>query len=208
MCEVLGVKELYMLGWPDVLWECTHERAEAVAEVIREVRPDVILGHMPWGEFQTQLSDVHAVAGHLTRMAARYCSDSLAQIDGLEPHHTKAIFWFPMMGLADTAFRMGAGVVADIWIDITPVIEKKCHAIDLLVSQGYQGQAARKILEAREGRWGMLCGCSYAEPWMRDRAPRYASLPVRPQDLDKSYTPNDLPGDLLLCKDIPPLEGP
>lgn len=203
MCAALGIGGLTMFGWPDVLWQCAHERVQEIAQVIRKIKPDVILGHMPWGEFQSQLTDVHAIAGHMTRMAARYCSDSLPQIDGLEPHHTKAIFWFPMMGASDTAFRMGTGIVCDIWIDITTVIEKKCNAIDLLVSQGYQGQAARKILESREGRWGMLCGCSYAEPWMWDKAPRYGMLPVRPGDLDKRYTPNDLPGDLMLCRDIP-----
>jgi len=203
MCEVLGIQRLYTFCWPDVVLECTHERIEQIAQIIRQVRPDVILGHMLWGEFQSQMTDVHAIAGHMTRMAARYCSDSMPQIDGHEPHHTKAMFWFPMMGMADMAFRMGTGPVCDVWIDITSVIEIKCQAIDLLVSQGYQGACARKVLESREGRWGMSCGCSYAEPWMRDRAPRYALLPVRSEDLDKQYTPNDVPGDQILCKDLP-----
>ena len=108
-----------------------------------------------------------------------------------------------MMGMADTAFRMGSGSVCDLWVDITPVIELKCRVIDLLVSQGYQGACARKLLEAREGRWGMLCGCSYAEPWVRDRAPRFPHLPMRPDDLRKKYVPNDLPGDQMRCKGLP-----
>ena len=61
----------------------------------------------------------------------------------------------------------------------------------------------RKVVEARDGRWGMLCGCSYAEPWMRDRAVRYTHLPVRREDLRKQYVPNDLPGDQILCLDVP-----
>ena len=207
ICDILGVQELYMFGWPDTFWQCTHEGIDQIARVIRTVRPDVVLAHMPWGELQSQLTDVHAIAGHMSRMAVRYCADSLPQLDGHDPHHTKLVFYFPMMGMADTAFMGGTGVVSDIWIDITSVVAKKIHAIDQLISQGYQGSCARKLVEAREGRWGMLCGCSYAEPWMHERAPRYDHLPVRPSDLAKGYTPNDLPGDGILCPDVP-LEVP
>jgi len=204
MCDFLGIKKMYAFGWSDVCWSVSHDRIEQIAEVIREVKPDILLTHIPWGELQTPQIDVHASVGQMARMAARYCSDSLPQIDGHNPHHVKGIYYFPMMGMADTAFNLGNGTVCDIWIDITSVVQKKVHVIELLVSQGYQGACARKIVEAREGRWGSLCGCSYAEPWVRDRAVRYAHLPVRPEDLDKKYVPNDLPGDLMICKDIPP----
>ena len=207
MCDFLGIKKMYAFGWPDYQWECTHEKIMQIAEVVREVRPDVVLTTAPWGEVQSQLTDVHAVTGHLTRMAARYCSDSLPQLDGHQPHHTKAIFYVPMMGMADTSNMAGTGVVCDVWVDITSVVKKKIQCIDLLVSQGYQGSCARKIIEAREGRWGMLCGCSYAEPWIRDKAVRYNALPIRPGDLDKKYTPNDVPGDLMICRDVPLLSN-
>ena len=48
----------------------------------------------------------------------------------------------------------------------------------------------------------MLAGCSYAEPWMSDKPPRYNSLPVRNEDLDKAFVANDLPGDLMIARDI------
>jgi hypothetical protein len=38
---------------------------------------------------------------------------------------------------------------------------------------------------------------------MRDRAVRYTHLPVRPEDLNKDYVPNDLPGDSILCPSVP-----
>ena len=201
ICRILGIRELQALGWPDHHWTIDQERIEAIAAIIHQVRPDVVCTHMPM-QNQIPMSDVHAVVGHLVRLACRYCSDSMPQLDGHEPHHTKAIFYFPDIGMADTQSMFGAGIVCDIWVDITRVVEKKIHAIDQLVSQGYHGTAARKIIEARDGRWGMLAGCSYAEPWMRDRAPRSAFLPVREEDLDKSFTPNDLPGDLMICRDL------
>ena len=202
MCETLGIQELITFGWPDVIWPVSQDRVKAIADVVYQVKPDVALTHMPV-ETRMQMNDIHAITGQLTRLAVRYCSDSLPQIDGREPHHTKMTFYQAMWGMADTAFMLGHGIVCDTWVDITPVVEKKIRAIDQLVTQGYQGAAARKIVEAREGRWGMLAGCAYAEPWMRDRAARYPCLPVRSEDLDKGYTPNDLPGDLLLCHGIP-----
>ena len=202
MCEVLGIKRMISFGWPDVIWPVCQEKVAQMAEAIYELRPEVVLTHMPL-ELIPQMNDVHAVAGQLTRLAIRYCSDSLPQIDGREPHHTKLLFYYPMGGVSDTSFMLGHGIVCDTWVDITPVIEKKIRAMDCLISQGYQGHAARKIVESREGRWGMLAGCSYAEPWMRDRAARYQCLPVRPEDLEKGYTPNDLPGETLLCQKIP-----
>ena len=82
-------------------------------------------------------------------------------------------------------------------------MEKKISAIGQCVSQGYQGTCARKIIEARDGQWGMLCGCSYAEPWLRERAPCCRCLPIRDEDLDKPFYVNDLPGDLMISHDVP-----
>ena len=183
-------------------WLLSTENVAAIAEVIFDVRPDVILTHIP-KQNQIPTSDIHAVVGQLVRLAGRYCSDAQPQIDGHEPHHTKLIFYFPDIGMADAKITFADGIVCDLWVDITPVVAKKIHAMDQCVSQGYHKTAARKIMEARDGRWGMLAGCSYAEPWMRDMQPRYSSLPVRDRDLDKAFHANDLASDQTVCQDIP-----
>lgn len=207
ICDLLGIKELIALGWPDVHWTISQDRIDPIAQVIRNVRPDVVCTHRPI-QNQIPTCDIHAVAGQLVRLACRHCSDSMLQIDGHEAHHTKTIYYFPDVGMADTTSMFGSGIVCDVWVDITPVIQKKIHAMDQLVSQGYHGTAARKIVEARDDRWGMLAGCSYAEPWMRDRAPRYPCLPVTSEELDKGFTANDLPGDLMICRDVPSATEP
>ena len=201
MCEVLGIGNLIALGWPDVHWTISTDNIVAIADVIFDVCPDVILTHIP-KQNQIPTSDIHAVVGQLVRLAQRYCSDAMPQIDGHEPHHTKLIFYFPDCGMADTKIMFGEGIVCNVWVDITPVVEKKIHAMDQCVSQGYHETCARKIMEAIYGRWGMLAECSYAEPWMREQPTRYSSLPVRDEDLDKAYYANDLPGDLMISRDI------
>ena len=200
-CEILGISKLIAFGWPDVHWTLSIDNIVAIADVIFDVRPDVILTHIP-KQNQIPTSDIHAVVGQLVRLATQYCNDALPQTDGHEAHHTKLTFYFPDIGMADARSMLCEGIVCDMWVDITPVVEKKIHAMDQCVSQGYHETCARKIMEAIYGRWGMLAECSYAEPWMREQPTRYSSLPVRDEDLDKAYYANDLPGDLMISRDI------
>ena len=81
------------------------------------------------------------------------------------------------------------GITPDVWIDTSSVIEKKVHAIDQLVSQGYHGPTARRIVEARDGRWGMIAGSAYAEPFIRPFGLIYDSLPMSPRSLRDAYQP-------------------
>jgi hypothetical protein len=92
--------------------------------------------------------------------------------------------------------------VADVWVDITPVIERKVRAMDQIVSQAYHGATARKIVEAREGRWGMLSGVSYAEAFVRGGR-TYRALPMPDGWAERSFVPNDLPGDKVIAVDVP-----
>ena len=74
-------------------------------------------------------------------------------------------------------------------MDITSVIHKKVQAMDQLVSQGYHGETARGIAEARDGRWGMIAQCAYAEPFLRPTGITYDSLPMPKSVLGKEYEP-------------------
>ncbi len=132
-CEILGIRKLVAFGWPDVHWTLSADNVEQIIEVIYQIRPDVVLTHIP-KQNQIPTSDIHTVAGQLVRLAVRYCSDSMSQIDGHEPHHTKLTFYFPDIGMADTSSGFGEGLVCDVWVDISSVIEKKIHAMDQCVS--------------------------------------------------------------------------
>ena len=100
------------------------------------------------------------------------------------------------------------GLVADFYVDTTSVIERKVQAFDQYVSQGYEGQFARKVVEARDGRHGMHAEASYAEPFLLSRSVTYDSLPVAPRLLDGAYVANNLPGDQLLAWNVPSATPP
>ena len=133
----------------------------------------------------------------------------IPQIDGVEPHFVKELFFFLMDQSMDTRSNIDTpGIVADFFIDTTSVIERKVQAFDQYVSQGYEGQFARKVVEARDGRHGMHAEASYAEPFLLSRSVTHDALPVSPRLMDSTYVANNLPGDRLLAHIVPSATPP
>ena len=108
-CDVLGVKELHILGYRDSGMAGTpdnhHPRAlmqsdraavvEKVVEIIRKVRPQVIVTFDPNGGYG---HPDHIAIHEATRdafLAARNGSDALNnRADGLEPHSPAKLYYF------------------------------------------------------------------------------------------------------------------
>ena len=207
IAEILGVKELLFLGWTDQEIESSREKVAEICEIILRVRPDIVICHLPTGVGDVE--DDHPVVGQIAASAVRMAANRVAQFDGIEPHRVKQMF-FSFAGGEELNSRnvFGGGIVPDVWIDTTPVIEKKVHAIDQLVSQGYQEDCARWIVEARDGRWGMIAGCAYAEPFLRPQGITYGELPMPDRVRDKQYVPTDMPRQRTSAHQIPSATPP
>jgi LmbE family N-acetylglucosaminyl deacetylase len=199
---ILGVTDVRFLGWTDeVHLEVSAERVAELAAVILDVKPDLILAPLPHQEMGG--IDPHATVGRLTVLARTHAESRIRQVDGITAHHTKELMYYPMGGeIADTRDPLVAGIVCDVWVDTTRVIDRKVRALDQIVSQGYHGPVGRKIVEARDGRWGMLAGTAYAEPFLRGGR-TYDELPMTQRVLDHVYQPTDLPGDTLVASAVP-----
>jgi LmbE family N-acetylglucosaminyl deacetylase len=199
--EILGVKDVRFLGWADGPLEATADRIAEVGAVILDVRPDLILAPLP--HHQMGGTDAHASVGRMALLARRHAESRMRQVDGVAGHHTKELMHYPMGGdIADSADPFVDGIVCDVWIDTSRVIDRKVRAIDQMVSQAYHGAVARKIVEARDGRWGMIAGCSYAEPWLRGGR-TYDELPMTPRVLGEVYHPTSLPGEAIVASAVP-----
>ena len=164
VCSLLGLAPPHFLFTPDRTFNPSRSTALRISHEIEKLKPDIIITHMPISN--AKYSGEHEVVGETVRRAIV-----------LSKHKPDQAFYFPMDNSLDTTDMLCHGLVCDIWIDTTPVIKKKLAAINLIKSQGYDGKCARKIIEARDGRWGMLAGCSYAEPFLRARAQTYEHLP-------------------------------
>jgi len=204
--RIIGIANTEFMSWDRDFFNATDERITTLAHVIVRYRPDVILTHYPIGPY---LIDSNAFAGIYATRAMHEATTLIPQVDGVEPHFTKELFFFLMDQSMDTRSNIDTpGLVADFYIDTTSVIERKVQAFDQYVSQGYEGQFARKVVEARDGRHGMHAESSYAEPFLQSRSVTHDSLPIAQRLLDGTYVANNLPGDQLLAWNVPSATPP
>ncbi len=197
---IIGTHSPMFLGWPDEHEPLGLRHDREIAEVILRLRPDMVVSHLPHHTYGPAV-DAHSSVGSSVARAIELAGSRISQLDGERAHWVRERMWFPQGELADSRDLLNPGIVADVWVDITPVIERKVQAIDQIVSQSYQGRTARKLVESREGRWGMLSGCSYAEPFVRGGR-TYPALPMPPMQ-SEDHIPNDLPGDQVIAIDVP-----
>jgi hypothetical protein len=142
--------------------------------------------------------------------ALEVVSNRVMEFDGVDAYHgVKQVFFSVNAGKElNSNDQLAQGLVPDVWIDTTPVIHKKLAAIDQLVSQGYHGETARWIVEARDGRRGMIADCAYAEPFLRPAAITYDSLPMPPRVVGRKFRPTVLHRARGTARDIPSATPP
>ena len=203
--EIIGFRNVEFLGWDPEYFNATDERVLALARLIARYQPDAILTHYPAGAV---LIDSNFFTGIYVTRAMHLAGSLIPRIDGVEPHFVRDLFFFLQDQSMPTRSKIDVpGPVADFYVDTTPVIQRVIQAFDQFVSQGYHGQAARKMAEAVYGRYGMHANTSYAEPFMLARSTTYTSLPLLDavptrHRLSNPYS-NDLPGDQLIALTVP-----
>jgi len=204
--DILGIANVEFMGWDQDFWDASDHRVETLAKLIARHRPDVVVTHYPVGAY---MIDSNAFTGVYVARALGLASALTPEIDGVDGHFVKELFFFLMDQSIDTRSKIDmVGIVADFYVDITPVISRKVRAFDQYVSQGYEGQFARKVAEARDGRFGMLANTSYAEAFMFSRGTTFTSLPLPENVMNRQYVPNDLPGDQITAWQTPPATPP
>ena len=199
--KILGMRNVEFLGWDENFWDATDDRVATLARLIASSRPDVVVTHYPVGDY---LIDSNKFVGVYVTRALGLASALVREIDGVEPWFVKELFFFLMDQSIDTRSKIDmVGIVADFYVDITPVIGRKVQAFDQYVSQGYEGQFARKVAEARDGRFGMLANTSYAEAFIHSRGTTFPTLPLPESVMNRKWVPNDLPGDRISAWQTP-----
>ncbi len=136
IADILGVHELITLGWADHEIYLDLDKVHEMADIIRRVKPDIIITHYPQGDGPT-IND-HPAIGRLVIKAMEVASNRVREFDGIDPYHDVKQVFFSFAGGEEinSNDNFSPGVAPDVWVDTTPVIHKKVQAIDQLISQG------------------------------------------------------------------------
>jgi 4-oxalomesaconate hydratase len=179
-CRIMGYDDVRDLGFEDDDILVTQDKIEAIADVIRAVKPDILITHHP---FESGGFKMHGTVGQCTIYAWQ-----LAQGAGRgrqERHPVPSIYFMsPMAYMGNNSLEYAGTSRADLYIDISDVIDKKVRALDQIATQYYGGPYARKRAESEDGAYGNSAYVAYAEQFQRFLPLVRYTLPISDAELD------------------------
>lgn len=159
--KVIGLTSHHVLGWADGELDDAHRLLGEVVRCVREIRPEVVLGHDPTAVFFGQ--DYFNHRDH--RGAGWALLDAVAPAAALPQY-------FPEAGPPhQVSWAYLSGTLApQVWVDISATVERKvaaveCHRSQFEPTEGWAGEAVRR----RAPEEGRAAGCGYAEGFRRIR---------------------------------------
>jgi 4-oxalomesaconate hydratase len=173
-CGALVGCELRVLDWDDCPIELDRERLLALARVLQEVRPEILITHWP----EEELNWDHLSTGRAVTRAVQYARAAGTTAEtGLEPWEPRAIYysepWFP--------FPERAGFRPNVWVDITDLYEVKLEGLRVARSHGRLDVAYALCAEFRGYQARLLAGdegIRYAEAFFSERTFVGRELPL------------------------------
>lgn len=162
-CGMLGIRDVRFLKLDDDLLLVKEEHVRAVARVIRDVRPHVLITHSPFE--MAGISVAHRACCEIT-LLAKGMANGLMHGETSQPHHVPEVFFMWQHG-ETTLLDHVHGRFPMIIIDVTDVIERKVKAMDCLRSQYYPGGLARKVLEGLGANHSVHSCVPYGEAFLR-----------------------------------------
>ena len=179
-CRIMGFDDVRDLGFEDDDILVTQEKIEAIADVIREVKPDILISHHP---FESGGLKMHGSIGQCTMYAWQLAQGTGR---GRQERHPVPVLYFmnPTAYVGNNSLEYAGTSRTDLYVDITDVIEKKVKALDRISSQFYGGPYSRKRSETSDGAYGQSAYVAYAESFQRFLPQVLYYLPITEQEME------------------------
>ena len=175
----LGVSDVRFLGYDDQIVLPREEIVNDIADVIGEVRPNIIVTHWPYDSVPA-----HAMTTQMTLLATDAASGirpgkPYAPTGGDTGGETAQIFFHAHLGRANVMESLNVRVPTTI-IDITDTTLKKANAMNKFRSQNYgeDSPLQRKLGEGMDGGTAVHARVAYAEAFVAHNPEVYKYLPV------------------------------
>jgi|UniRef100_A0A7C1XP91 4-oxalomesaconate hydratase len=156
--HALGARFLcFDLG--DYPLEVDREATERLAQLIRDFRPEAIITHTPVDPFNPD----HPVA-HEAVQRARFLSSGAGVASAFATVEPPPLYYF------EPHQPELCGFVPNVFVDITPVYEKKLAAMQVMASQQYLQRYYAELAERRANHARRISGIKdirYAEAFQR-----------------------------------------
>lgn len=183
-CAILGIKDVRALDYADDEELLTEEMILDIADIIREVRPDIMITHHPYEDGGFKL---HATVGRAAMFAFRKAAGT-GRGKSLPTYSIPSIYFMSPTAYVGAAIDNSFAAKIDLYVDITDVIDKKVRALDCIASQYYKGVFSRKRAEATDGHDGYNAGVGYAEAFQRYYPLVGYTLPVSDFEIQRYAT--------------------
>lgn len=201
---ILGVTDVRFLRFPDELLIVSPELIEALAEVLVDVQPHLLITHNPTEE--AGFGDVgHADSAMATLKAVHLANASPRFQERRTGRRFPAQTFFTTMYGGTTQLNHEGMRYGNVVLDITPVVDRKVRAMDCLRSQYYTGDLGRKCVEITNGRMGLHLCLSYAESYQTLHPHIFSHLPANEHLMKGAITSTkDRQGGLrIMVNDVP-----
>ena len=175
--KIMGLVDRVNFGWPDAAVEVTQSNKLAIATLIRQARPHLLILMNP-----VQRHPDHAAASQLGWDAAFLAGLLRIDLDGLPPHRPAKVLYPCFNSSNATSFI----------VDIGEQFERKrlaVHAYDTQVGPESHIMKARRgtntiteIIELQARWWGSQIGVRYGEGYMQKESVQIMdvmTLPVK-----------------------------
>ena len=162
--DVLGLKDVFFLDYPDGALQNTLDLKRDVVRMIRKIRPDTVVTWDPACLYSVERGLVnhpdHRVSGQATLDAVyplardHLAFPELLHDEGLEPHKVQTVL---MLNFDTYNFA----------VDVTATLELKFKALAAHASQTSDLAARQTLLTQQAGQIGSRYGYKYAEGFVR-----------------------------------------
>ncbi len=185
-CAELGVTDVRCLDYDDSIPIPDRDVITQISEVIREVRPDIIVTHHP-----NDSVVAHGATAQMVLAAMVHSGQTMSP--GLPPYSPRQVFFHSHGGDTDL-LEQSVPRIPDTIIDITEVVKTKARAMQHFRSQSFgpQSRLQRKAGETLDASvYGLHNHVPYSEPFLAYKPSVYEHLPLS----EYGQKLNDLPPD-------------
>lgn len=171
-----GITDVRILPYEDRPLRRTDEMVEQVADLICEIRPDILITQCPASITIDRISTVPNDHFVVTEVLSEAITTASFGHPGKQrvPHRIPQTYYLGLSRSFDDV---------DFYVDVSDQFENRVQAEMCYVSQGHTPEYARKRVMKGIGHYGFYAGVAYAEPFVRGSLKICTRLPVTKHEL-------------------------